>query len=233
MTKRGVRRYVDDLLAGRRPRPFLPDAFEATQMRTAIDLQAARKDADQPRPEFVDTLKERIAAQMSRKRATPQAISPTRRQVVVVGTTAAATAAVAAFSVDRLLIADSDRTGADTAEQDTELVPNHGSWRHVANSTELPDGGVRSFDLGSVNGFIRRAGGQVQAVSGVCTHQGCRLWFDQSADRLLCPCHTTSFSPAGQVLSHQLPIAPKPLPHFDVRESAGVIEVLAPPAEPA
>ena len=99
----------------------------------------------------------------------------------------------------------------------------------MASSAELSEGAVRAFDLGSVNGFVRRVGGQLDAVSGVCTHQGCKLWFDQSDDRLRCPCHSTSFSPAGLVIAHALPIAPKPLPHFDVRERDGVVEVLAPP----
>ena len=83
--------------------------------------------------------------------------------------------------------------------------------------------------IGSITGFVRRVDGKPEAVSGVCTHQGCRLWFDAPDDTLRCPCHTTSFSPTGQVLTHQLPIAPKPLPALMVREVNGVIEVLAPP----
>jgi Rieske Fe-S protein len=72
-------------------------------------------------------------------------------------------------------------------------------------------------------------------VSGVCTHQGCRLWFDKPDDRLRCPCHSTSFSPTGQVLAHQLPIAPRPLPQLLVRELNGAIEVFGPtePTKPA
>jgi Rieske Fe-S protein len=54
------------------------------------------------------------------------------------------------------------------------------------------------------------------------------LWFDGSDDRLRCPCHSTSFSPAGQVLSHQLSISPAPLPKLQVREHDGTIEVFAP-----
>ncbi len=30
MNARGLRRYVDDLVRGRRPKPFAPDAFEAS-----------------------------------------------------------------------------------------------------------------------------------------------------------------------------------------------------------
>jgi len=78
--------------------------------------------------------------------------------------------------------------------------------------------------------FVRRVDGTAEGVSGVCTHQGCRLWFDAPDDRLRCPCHSTSFSKEGQVLSHQLPIAPKPLPKLEVREVDGVIEVFAPPS---
>jgi Rieske Fe-S protein len=105
----------------------------------------------------------------------------------------------------------------------------------VAASAEVPAGVMRSFDLGAVIGFVRRVDGKPEAVSGVCTHQGCRLWFDAPDDRLRCPCHSTSFSPAGQVLTHQLPIAPKPLPTLMVRENGGAIEVFVPllPNEPA
>ena len=50
MNARGFRRYIDDLAAGRRPKSFEPDDFEAEQIRTAIDLQAARMGADAPTP---------------------------------------------------------------------------------------------------------------------------------------------------------------------------------------
>ena len=56
MNPRGLRRYIQDLLRGRRPRAFRPDDFEAAQIRTAIDLQAARPGADAPRPEFLADL---------------------------------------------------------------------------------------------------------------------------------------------------------------------------------
>jgi nitrite reductase/ring-hydroxylating ferredoxin subunit len=222
MNPRGLRRYIDDLLRGRRPRPFRPDDFEAAQIRTAIDLQAARPGADAPRPEFLADLQRRLAEQHGESRAASRP-SATRRQVIV-GTSAAAAAAVAAVSVDRLVMggATSDTRG------EGELTPNAGTWQKVAASSDVPDGAMHPFDLGSVVGFVRRVNGKPEAVSGVCTHQGCRLWFDAPDDRLRCPCHSTSFAPTGQVLTHQLPIAPKPLPALQVREANGVIEVLAP-----
>jgi len=240
MSRRELRKYIDDLLAGRKPKPFTPDEFEAAQVRTAIDLTAAREGADEPRREFLDDLKARLATEMSSETGSDTAPAPARpassatRRQVIVGTTAAATAAVAAVSVDRLLLQPgAEQQSGQASDTSAEMVPTDGSWQHVADSTQLAEGTVRSFDLGSVNGFVRRVNGRVEAVSGVCTHQGCRLWLDETADRLRCPCHSTSFSPAGLVVTHALPIAPKPLPHFDVREQNGVIEVLAPPSQPA
>lgn len=235
MTRRELRRYIDDLLAGRQPKGFHPDDFEAAQLRTAIDLTAARDDAAEPRPEFVSGLKARLAAEMSSEPgavddvASPAktGLSATRRQVIV-GTTAAATAAVAAVSVDRLVLRP---TTNEQQVADADMVPTDGSWQAVASSSEVSEGTMHAFDLGSVNGFVRRVNGRVEAVSGVCTHQGCKLWFDQNVDQLRCPCHSTSFSPAGMVVTHALPIAPKPLPHFEVREQGGVVEVLAPPTQ--
>ena len=233
MNPRGLRRYIDDLLRGRRPKPFRPDDFEAAQIRTAIDLQASRLGSDAPRQEFLTDLRRRLAAQQDGA-AQPTPKSGATRRNVIVGTSAAAAAAVAAVSIDRALIdsaqvADGDNTGS------RELTPNVGRWMRVASSVDVPDGVMRPFDLGSVIGFVRRVDGKPEAVSGVCTHQGCRLWFDAPDDRLRCPCHSTSFSPAGQVLTHQLPIAPKSLPTLMVRELGGAIEVFVPvlPNEPA
>lgn len=232
MNARGLRRYIDDLLRGRRPKPFQPDDFEAAQIRTAIELRAARPGGDAPRQEFLNDLHARLAEQMT---GTPPEAVPkqntTRRQVIV-GTSAAAAAAVTAVSVDRLVIGGQAAEAPATSGQ---LTPNDGRWMRVAASSEVPDGVMHPFDLGSVNGFVRRVNGKPEAVSGVCTHQGCRLWFDASDDRLRCPCHSTSFAPSGQVLTHQLPIAPKPLPTLMVREVDGAIEVFAPAStdEPA
>lgn len=226
MTDRELRSSIDDLLAGRSPRGFTPSEFEAAQLRTAIELAANRPGADTPSPEFVDTLKTRLAEQMSDGAAPRRGMSATRRHVII-GTAAAATAAVAAASVDRLL------GSVNEPDDGGELTPTDGAWRAVADSSALTEGAVRAFDLGSVKGFVRRVDGEVKAVSGICTHQGCALWFDQGADRLRCPCHLTSFSPAGQVVTHALPVAPKPLPQFEVREHNGMVEVLAPPSQPA
>jgi cytochrome b6-f complex iron-sulfur subunit len=231
MNARGLRRYVDDLLRGRRPKPFAPDDFEAAQIRTAIELRAAREGPDAeaaPSPEFLTDLHRRLAEQMAGTPAEPASKPNTTRRQVIVGTSAAAAAAVTAVTIDRAVTGNhTEGPAPDTAAG--QLTPNDGSWQRVAASSDVPDGRMHPFDLGSVSGFVRRVDGKPRAVSGVCTHQGCRLWFDAPEDRLRCPCHSTSFSPGGEVLTHQLPISPKPLPTLMVREVNGIIEVFAPP----
>jgi len=224
MNARGLRRYVDDLLRGRRPRAFAPDDFEAAQIRTAIELRAARQGPDAGDEEFLTDLRRRLAAQADGT-SPPVAKSGATRRNVIVGTSAAAAAAVTAVAVDRAVMG----SPAEAPAVAGQLTPNDGRWQRVAASSDVPDGTMHPFDLGSVTGFVRRVDGKPRAISGVCTHQGCRLWFDAPDDTLRCPCHTTSFSPTGQVLTHQLPIAPKPLPTLMVREVNGVIEVFAPP----
>ncbi|GAB5904271.1 Rieske (2Fe-2S) protein [Mycobacteroides chelonae] len=227
MNPRGLRHYIDDLLRGRRPKPFRPDDFEAAQIRTAIELRASRPGDDAPSQEFLAGLQGRLAEQMGEPPSTAEQRrrhAPTRRTVLV-STSAAAAAAAVAVTTDRLI---NQKPEVNPPQASDEIVPNAGSWQRVAASSAVPEGGVHPFDLGFVNGFVRRVGGQIEAVSGVCTHQGCKLWFDGAHDRLQCPCHTTSFATDGRVITHQLPIAPKPLPTFEVREADGHIEVFAP-----
>jgi Rieske Fe-S protein len=224
MTAYASRRYIDDLLRGQRPKPFAADDFEAAQIRTAIDLRAARLGADAPRQEFLSELHRRLAAQVGGTPVDTSAGRPstTRRQVMV-GTTAAAAAAVAAVAADRLL------PGDHAASDGGDMTPISGSWQPVAASSDVvADGVMYPFENGSVIGFVRRVDGRPEAVSGICTHQGCRLWFDARGEQLRCPCHFTSFSPTGQVLAYQLPVSPAPLPQLQVREVNGAIEVFAP-----
>ncbi len=237
MSGRTVRRFVDDLLRGQRTQRARPDDFEAQEMKTAIELRAARTGSDSPREEFVTDLHRRLAASMGE---TPQVEgrtswgpSGTRRQVVI-GTGLAAASAATGIVVGRNLLTPTRSPSPSQAAPPTQAVlePNAGTWRAVGASADVPKGGALSFDLGSVSGFVHRADTRLEAVSGICTHQGCKLWLDAPESRLRCPCHSTSFSLEGETLTHQLPTAPAPLPKFEVREINGVIEVFA-PTEPA
>jgi nitrite reductase/ring-hydroxylating ferredoxin subunit len=227
VSDRTVRRFVEGLLRGQGTEHARPDDFEAEQMKTAIELRAARLGSDAPREDFVTDLHRRLAAEMSEEQApvSHPRWAPRRREVVVGGSVAAAGVA-AGLVVGRNLLAP--QAPQETTQAQGELEPNAGTWRAVGASVDLPEGGALAFDLGSVNGFVHRTDAKLEAVSGVCTHQGCKLWLDAPESRLRCPCHSTSFSLAGTTVAHQLPVAPPPLPKFQVREINGVIEVFAP-----
>jgi nitrite reductase/ring-hydroxylating ferredoxin subunit len=59
----------------------------------------------------------------------------------------------------------------------------------------------------------------------VCTHQGCLLRHNEVQGQLDCPCHRASFSLQGDVLRHQLAAPIPSLPHIQVRERDGQIEI--------
>lgn len=185
-------------------------------------LRAATDSA--PSEEFVAGLHDLLASQATQR--------PTgRRRFVRTASAAAAAAAVGVGAGDVLgHTTSAARPPAQATPQATEptLRPDVGQWRPVAASDEVPDGGVRAFDLGSVSGFVARSGGRLRAVSGVCTHLGCQLMLDAPARQLRCPCHTASFALSGEVLHHELPISLRPLPLLPVREVDGAVEVYAP-----
>jgi nitrite reductase/ring-hydroxylating ferredoxin subunit len=226
VSDRTVRRFVERLLRGQSTEHARPDDFEAEQMKTAIELRAARLGSDSPREDFVTELHRRLAAEMAEEPVPDHPRWAPRRREVVIGGSVAAASAAAGLVVGRNLLAPTVTEQATPAQG--ELDPNAGTWQSIGASTDLPEGGALSFDLGSVNGFVHRTDAKLEAVSGVCTHQGCKLWLDAPESRLRCPCHSTSFSLEGATVTHQLPVAPPPLPKFKVRENNGVIEVFAP-----
>jgi len=283
MSGRGLRRFVEDLLGHRRPRPFAADPEDAGALRAAITLRAARPGAGEPSQEFVEGLHQRIvearqadlaAGQISATQSRPapavrpgalpapagwdvgtdQGAAPgapsaedgsrpapaagrpgprrrdTRRRFVQITSIAAGSAAVG-IAVDRAI--DAGGSGGGDGTQPTAgaggvLIPDAGVWRTVATTHDLPEGGVRAFDTGSVSGFVRRVDGQVLATSGVCTHQGCHLTLDAPERRLTCPCHRTVFALNGEVEHSKLPTPPRTLPSLTIRELDGVIQVYVP-----
>jgi nitrite reductase/ring-hydroxylating ferredoxin subunit len=106
-----------------------------------------------------------------------------------------------------------------------ELVPDDGTWQPVLDAANLADGQVARFSTVSNVGFVVNDNGKLSAISGVCTHQGCLLRLNEAAARLDCPCHRASFSLQGDVLRQQFREPLKPLPHIQVRENNGQIEV--------
>jgi Rieske Fe-S protein len=158
---------------------------------------------------------------------TPLRLGPTRRRVLLAGGVAAGAAAIGAVG-DHLLSSPSEPANTEAAAPVPTLEPNVGSWQMVVASGDLAVGGVQRFDTGAVVGFVSRDAAGLRAVSGICTHLGCRLNLDQANRELDCPCHNTSFAVDGTLVRHQLYTPPPPLPHLPVREQDGRVEVYLP-----
>src|SRR5262249_26346824 len=112
VSPRGARRFVADLLRGRRPRPFRAKDSDVAELRAAITLRTARPGEAVPREEFVTDLRERLAAELSeqgdgaRVSSARSAVNSRRRRLVQAGSIAAAAAAVGAV-VDHTVTARS------------------------------------------------------------------------------------------------------------------------------
>lgn len=63
----------------------------------------------------------------------------------------------------------------------------------------LPSGTGKSFTTPDTKQpflVIRGDGNTVHAFSAICTHQGCTVAFNQSANSIICPCHGAQYNPA-------------------------------------
>ena len=222
----GIGRYVEDLLRSRRPRRFRASEADTGLARAAVTLRAARPGSGAPREEFVTGLHRQLAAELDPPFPSRMA---SRRRMLLGTAGVAAGAAVAGAGIDHALTARSP--GAGPAPAAGPLTPNTGVWLTVATSADLPNGAVQPFTAGAVTGFVERVGGRPRAVSGICTHQGCRLALAAHPARLVCPCHGAMFALDGAVLTHRLPVQLAPLPPLSVREVDGSVQVYAPAPE--
>jgi nitrite reductase/ring-hydroxylating ferredoxin subunit len=227
MSTRRLTAFVEALRRNHRPKAFAPDPDDVDAMRAAIELNNAQPGAALPRAEFVSDLHRRLAEQLNESDATADlaAARLSRRRVIGgIGVAAAAAAAAAAGGVvvDRELLNSSSSPSVPKAQ---ELVPDDATWKPVVAAAELGDGQVARFSTASTIGFVVNDNGNLSAISGVCTHQGCLLRHNEAAGRLDCPCHRASFSLQGDVLRQQFRQPLPPLPHIQVRENNGQIEI--------
>jgi nitrite reductase/ring-hydroxylating ferredoxin subunit len=123
--------------------------------------------------------------------------------------------------VDRVVSRDT----RDQPPRPDQMVLRNGTWVPVASVDAVGAGQAVRFTSGAVEGFVVNRGGTIQAMSAVCTHMGCILKFNQSQERLDCPCHGASFNLDGSPLSHAYLSS---LPTLRSRVRGGTIEVEVP-----
>lgn len=206
-------RALEKIVADQSPRNEAAGLGEQEQrmLRMAQLIRgSAGQDID---PGFAERLHDRVFPQ-------PKRVS--RRTAFLSSLGALAAGLVAGIGVDR------STGGSPSGKQQMALVPaNRGRWIPVATVADVPEGAVRAFTAGSVQGFVINRRGNLRALSRICTHMGCTLNFDQHEQAFVCPCHGAEFGMHGNVhygpkgYHLQLP----PLSEIEVRVNGQSVEV--------
>ncbi len=79
---------------------------------------------------------------------------------------------------------------------------------------EIPVGGSKTVRYRGKPFVIVRTAAGIYAISAVCTHLGCIVYWDKDKKVLACPCHTAFFALNGSVISGP---PPSPLPVAQIK----------------
>ncbi len=207
-----IDKIVSDLLHGHRLKLRGGDAEEKAAITAAARLAAARQGPQRMSPAF----RKRLARLLEEA---PRDGWITRRAAMVAGLGLAAGAATGGL-VGRAL--EPAHVAATTGGP---INPIGGRWVDVAALSDLVEGQGKRVTAGSVGAFLFRRGDHVTAVSSICSHVPCELWWNGGAGRLDCPCHPASFTPDGRSTDPQYPLPTLNTVYVRVT-SSGRVEVL-------
>lgn len=193
-----MQRYIEALLAGRRPKRFRvgnQEDLDALKM-AALLLGEADPKASEPDPAFAARLEQQLRA------ANGTAATTSRRGFLTTGLAGAAGLAaglLAGIGLDRFSspAAPAATTGG-SGGSGGPLIRDNGHWFNVARLSELPANATRRFTAGALEGHLVRRGDQIHAVSAICSHQPCSLVYQEKQDNFLCPCHNATFLVSGE-----------------------------------
>lgn len=99
-----------------------------------------------------------------------------------------------------------------------------GEFVKAMKLSELAEGTMSALDLNGSHILLSKFGGEVSAVSGICTHEETDLGLGfVMEDRVVCPLHLSQFDlRTGQVMN---PPATVPLQRFNVKIEGDAIFV--------
>ena len=179
-----VEKIVSDLLRGRRLKLRGGDAEEKAAIAAAARLAGARQGPQRMHPAF----RKRLAQTLEQ---TQYEGGLTRRAALVAGLGLAAGAAGGGL-LGRATAPSFAASGGGPID------PSKGVWTDVAAMSDLREGYGKLVVAGSVRAFVFKQGDSVSAVSSICSHLPCELWWDGENSHLACPCHPAAFNPDGK-----------------------------------
>jgi nitrite reductase/ring-hydroxylating ferredoxin subunit len=180
-----VDRIVSDLLRGRRLKLRGGDAEEKEAITVAARLAAASQGPQRMSSAF----RSRLAAALE---SAPKEGWFTRRAALVAGL------GVAAGAVSGGLIGKALQPAPSAQLARGGLInPEPGRWVDVGALSDFAAGQSKRVTAGAVGAFLFRRGDTMTAVSSICSHLPCELWWNPDGGSLDCPCHPASFLPDG------------------------------------
>jgi len=179
-----IDKIVSDLLRGRRLKLRGGDSEEKAAITIAARLAAARQGPQRMAPAF----RKKLASVLEQA---PKQDRVTRRAALVAGL------GIAAGVAGGTLLGRATQPGIMPVAGAT-IDPVNGRWIDVAAMSDLAEGQGKRVKAGGVGAFLFRRGQTVTAVSSICSHLPCELWWDRSTSYLACPCHPASFQPDGK-----------------------------------
>ena len=205
--------YLEALLGDGRPSPdSVGDRDEAEMARVAAEFAASGRDRAGTEPDraFLEQLRRRMRAADAgiaavrtpppvREAPLPAGSRPwrlSRRSVLQAGLGAAAGLAAGVVGIT---LRERSGEGDAIGGTDAPLVSGEGYWSEVASLADVPVGSAVRFSTAAFDGFVVNDGGEIRALSSVCTHMGCTLHFRPDWQDLRCPCHGASFDLAGRL----------------------------------
>lgn len=203
--------YLDQLVGERRGSARELGAEELVASILAAQLRLVRDDVEAPSADFLARLDREVAKAIETAERTPRRVRLSRRGFLRGAATLAGGVGIGVAASDALI-------GTSLPKQPNELVTAaRAEWYDVAAVDEMPPGAVKAFTAGGVVGYLVNDRGDLRAVSGICTHMGCRLTpaggAGASQPEFACLCHGSRFSASGRVISGK---AREPLPAIEV-----------------
>lgn len=193
-----LERIISDLLKGRRLKLRAGDAEEKEAITTAARLAGTKQGPQRMHPAF----RKQLVKSLERA---PREGWLTRRAALVAGLGLAAGAAGGTM-LGRSLGPETARAGGEP------INPVNGRWVDVGALSDLAQGEGHHVVAGGVSAFVFREGDRATAVSSLCSHLPCELWWDRTSAHLICPCHPASFTPDGKAAgAYSLPALNKVL----------------------
>jgi cytochrome b6-f complex iron-sulfur subunit len=119
---------------------------------------------------------------------------------------------------------------ACTKETAPSVVTNPGSGKTLSGNITIDLTNNSYSALNTAGGsvivqdiIIANSGGNFLALSSVCTHQGCTVGFNPTANNFPCPCHGSLFSANGSVINGP---ASSPLKSYTVNKTGNILTIV-------